>query len=103
MRYNFIPSILILTGSNMSGEELSYPVWYKYGLLGSVVCAATAADSSVACVGFMRLSDSLSDSESYFFAEINLNKLWTKLRNLHLYCGRNIERNKFVKQRMHRP
>lgn len=71
---NFHPeSFMILTGSNMSGKSTflrSLGVNMVLGGIGSVVCASKATLHPLPVLVSMRLSDSLSDSESYFFAEI---------------------------------
>ncbi|PWB24091.1 MutS-related protein [Flavobacterium sp. HTF] len=71
---HFYPeSFMILTGSNMSGKSTflrSLGVNMVLGGIGSVVCASEANMHPLQVLVSMRLSDSLSDSESYFFAEI---------------------------------
>ncbi|WP_166922973.1 MutS-related protein [Flavobacterium poyangense] len=71
---HFYPeSFVILTGSNMSGKSTflrSLGVNMVLGGIGSVVCATAANIHPLPVLVSMRLSDSLSDSESYFFAEI---------------------------------
>jgi DNA mismatch repair ATPase MutS len=71
---HFYPqSFLILTGSNMSGKSTflrSLGINMVLGGIGSVVCASQATIHPLPVLVSMRLSDSLSDSESYFFAEI---------------------------------
>lgn len=71
---NFQPqSFMILTGSNMSGKSTflrSLGVNMILTGMGSTVCAAKANVHPMPVLVSMRLSDSLSDSESYFFAEI---------------------------------
>lgn len=71
---HFYPeSFVILTGSNMSGKSTflrSLGVNMVLGGIGSVVCASKANIHPLPVLVSMRLSDSLSDSESYFFAEI---------------------------------
>ncbi|KFF09876.1 MutS-related protein [Flavobacterium hydatis] len=69
----FPESFMILTGSNMSGKSTflrSLGINMVLGGIGSVVCANKAAMHPLPVLVSMRLSDSLSDSESYFFAEI---------------------------------
>ncbi|RVT71213.1 DNA mismatch repair protein [Flavobacterium sufflavum] len=66
-------SFMILTGSNMSGKSTflrSLGVNMVLAGVGSVVCASEATIHPLPVLVSMRLSDSLSDSESYFFAEI---------------------------------
>lgn len=71
---NFSPqSFIILTGSNMSGKSTflrSLGINMVLGGMGSVVCASKANMHPLPVLVSMRLSDSLADSESYFFAEI---------------------------------
>lgn len=64
---------IILTGSNMSGKSTflrSLGVNMVLAGTGSVVCADKANVHPLPVLVSMRLSDSLSDSESYFYAEI---------------------------------
>ncbi|APA00228.1 MutS-related protein [Flavobacterium commune] len=66
-------SFMILTGSNMSGKSTflrSLGINMVLGGMGCVVCASEATIHPLPVLVSMRLSDSLSDSESYFFAEI---------------------------------
>ncbi|MBP6182769.1 DNA mismatch repair protein [Flavobacterium sp.] len=66
-------SFMILTGSNMSGKSTflrSLGINMILGGMGSSVCASQANIHPLPVLVSMRLSDSLSDSESYFFAEI---------------------------------
>ncbi|MEN2416452.1 MutS-related protein [Flavobacterium mesophilum] len=71
---HFYPeSFMILTGSNMSGKSTflrSLGVNMVLAGIGSVVCASEANIHPLPVLVSMRLSDSLADSESYFFAEI---------------------------------
>ncbi|KDN54161.1 MutS-related protein [Flavobacterium seoulense] len=71
---HFYPqSFMVLTGSNMSGKSTflrSLGINMVLGGMGSVVCASEATIHPLPVLVSMRLSDSLSDSESYFFAEI---------------------------------
>jgi len=71
---HFYPqSYMILTGSNMSGKSTflrSLGINMVLGGIGSVVCASKANMHPLPVLVSMRLSDSLADSESYFFAEI---------------------------------
>ncbi|TDO73080.1 MutS-like protein [Flavobacterium chryseum] len=71
---HFYPeSFMILTGSNMSGKSTflrSLGVNMVLSGIGSVVCASEANIHPLPVLVSMRLSDSLADSESYFFAEI---------------------------------
>lgn len=66
-------SFMILTGSNMSGKSTflrSLGINMVLTGMGSAVCATKANVHPMPVLVSMRLSDSLSDSESYFFAEI---------------------------------
>lgn len=66
-------SFIILTGSNMSGKSTflrSLGVNMVLAGIGSVVCASKASIHPMPILVSMRLSDSLADSESYFYAEI---------------------------------
>jgi len=71
-------SFMILTGSNMSGKSTflrSLGVNMILTGMGAAVCATKANVHPMPVLVSMRLSDSLSDSESYFFAEIKRLKL----------------------------
>ncbi|AOW10047.1 MutS-related protein [Flavobacterium gilvum] len=66
-------SFMILTGSNMSGKSTflrSLGINMVLTGTGAPVCATKANVHPLPVLVSMRLSDSLSDSESYFFAEI---------------------------------
>ncbi|MCW2120616.1 MutS-related protein [Flavobacterium sp. 7A] len=66
-------SFMILTGSNMSGKSTflrSLGINMVLSGIGSVVCASEATVHPLPVLVSMRLSDSLTDSESYFYAEI---------------------------------
>lgn len=66
-------NFIILTGSNMSGKSTflrSLGVNMVLAGTGAPVCAAEANVHPLKVLVSMRLSDSLSDSTSYFFAEI---------------------------------
>jgi DNA mismatch repair ATPase MutS len=65
--------LVILTGSNMSGKSTflrTLGVNMVLAGTGSPVCATAAAVHPLPILVSMRQSDSLSDSESYFFAEV---------------------------------
>lgn len=69
----FPKSFIILTGSNMSGKSTflrSLGVNMVLAGIGAPVCASNANVHPLPVLVSMRLMDSLSDSESYFFAEI---------------------------------
>jgi ABC-type multidrug transport system fused ATPase/permease subunit len=78
-------SFIILTGSNMSGKSTflrSLGVNMVLAGMGSVVCATAANIHPMPILVSMRLSDSLSDSESYFYAEIKrLKQIMDALEN----------------------
>lgn len=69
----FDTDFMILTGSNMSGKSTflrSLGVNMVLAGAGAAVCADEATIQPLPVLVSMRLSDSLSDSESYFFAEV---------------------------------
>jgi len=82
---NFSPQFTILTGSNMSGKSTflrSIGINMVLAGIGSPVCATNASVHPLPVLVSMRLSDSLSDSESYFFAEIKrLRQVMDELKN----------------------
>ncbi|HKR04218.1 MAG TPA: DNA mismatch repair protein [Bacteroidia bacterium] len=64
---------IILTGSNMSGKSTwlrTLGVNMMLAGIGSPVCAADADVHPMPVLASMRLDDSLSENESYFFAEV---------------------------------
>ncbi|MGN6645317.1 MAG: MutS-related protein, partial [Cytophaga sp.] len=66
-------NFVILTGSNMSGKSTflrTLGVNMVLAGAGAPVCASTADIHPLPVIVSMRLSDSLADSESYFFAEV---------------------------------
>ena len=66
-------SFVILTGSNMSGKSTFLRTLGVNMILagsGAPVCASAASIHPLRVIVSMRLSDSLTDSESYFFAEV---------------------------------
>lgn len=66
-------SFIILTGSNMSGKSTflrTLGVNMMLAGAGAPICASSATIHPLPVIVSMRLSDSLSDSESYFFAEV---------------------------------
>lgn len=73
----------ILTGSNMSGKSTflrTLGINMVLAGMGSVVCAKSADVHPMQVLVAMRQTDSLSDSESYFFAEVKrLQELMQKL------------------------
>jgi DNA mismatch repair ATPase MutS len=78
-------SFMILTGSNMSGKSTflrSLGINMVLAGIGAPVCASEAQVHPLPVLVSMRLSDSLSDSESYFFAEIKrLKQIMDALEN----------------------
>lgn len=78
-------SFMILTGSNMSGKSTflrSLGINMVLTGMGGAVCATKANVHPMPVLVSMRLSDSLSDSESYFFAEIKrLKQIMDELEN----------------------
>jgi DNA mismatch repair ATPase MutS len=78
-------SFMILTGSNMSGKSTflrSLGINMVLSGMGSPVCGSQANVHPLPVLVSMRLSDSLSDSESYFFAEIKrLKQIMDELEN----------------------
>lgn len=76
---------MILTGSNMSGKSTflrSLGINMVLSGIGAPVCASRANVHPLPVLVSMRLSDSLSDSESYFFAEIKrLKQIMDELEN----------------------
>ncbi len=83
---NFQPqSFMILTGSNMSGKSTflrSLGINMVLAGIGAPVCASKANIHPLQILVSMRLSDSLSDSESYFYAEIKrLKQIMDELEN----------------------
>lgn len=85
----FQPQFTILTGSNMSGKSTflrSLGVNMVLAGIGAPVCAKEAMVHPLPVLVSMRLSDSLSDSESYFFAEIKrLKQIMDALDNQHSF------------------
>lgn len=79
--HNFI----ILTGSNMSGKSTflrTLGVNMVLAGIGAPICATSASLHPLNVIVSMRQSDSLSDGESYFFAEVKrLKMIIEKLEN----------------------
>jgi ABC-type multidrug transport system fused ATPase/permease subunit len=79
--YQFI----VLTGSNMSGKSTflrTLGINMVLAGTGAPVCASKANIHPLKVLVSMRLADSLSDSESYFFAEVKrLKEIMTQLEN----------------------
>jgi|SRR6218665_147243 len=82
---DFKPQFMVLTGSNMSGKSTflrSLGINMVLAGTGSAVCATAANVHPMPVLVSMRLSDSLSDSESYFYAEIKrLKQIMDQLQN----------------------
>jgi DNA mismatch repair ATPase MutS len=82
---NFSPAFTILTGSNMSGKSTflrAVGVNMVLAGAGAPVCATRASVHPLPVLVSMRLSDSLSDSTSYFYAEIKrLKEITGRLKN----------------------
>ncbi len=78
-------NFIILTGSNMSGKSTflrSLGINMVLAGTGAPVCALAANVHPLKVLVSMRLSDSLSDSTSYFFAEIKrLKQIMDSLQN----------------------
>ena len=76
---------IILTGSNMSGKSTflrTLGVNMVLGGIGAPICATSANLHPLNVIVSMRQSDSLSDGESYFFAEVKrLKQIIEKLEN----------------------
>ncbi|PLW91916.1 MAG: DNA mismatch repair protein [Marinilabiliales bacterium] len=65
---------VVLTGSNMSGKSTflrTLGINMVLARAGSVVCAKDASLHPLPILVSMRVEDSLTDNESYFFAEVN--------------------------------
>lgn len=70
---NFDTGFMILTGSNMSGKSTflrSMGINMVLTGVGAPVCATRANIHPLPVLVSMRLSDSLTENESYFFAEV---------------------------------
>lgn len=76
---------IVLTGSNMSGKSTflrTLGVNLVLANAGAPICVKSATVQPMDILVSMRLSDSLSDSESYFFAEVKrLKEIMTELDN----------------------
>jgi hypothetical protein len=71
-------SFIILTGSNMSGKSTflrSLGVSMVLGQMGAPVCASKSNIVPMPVLVSMRVSDNLSEGESFFFAEVKRLKL----------------------------
>ncbi|HLP54299.1 MAG TPA: hypothetical protein VK151_04685 [Fluviicola sp.] len=76
---------IVLTGSNMSGKSTflrTLGVNLVLANAGAPICVKSASIQPIDILVSMRLSDSLSDSESYFFAEVKrLKEIMTELEH----------------------
>ena len=72
------PEFIIITGANMAGKSTylrTVGVNFLLACIGAPVCATDMVLTPVRLVTSLRTSDSLSDNESYFFAELKRLKL----------------------------
>ncbi|MDR2626968.1 MAG: DNA mismatch repair protein MutS [Dysgonamonadaceae bacterium] len=72
------PFFMIVTGANMAGKSTylrTVGVNYLLASIGAPVCASEFVFYPVKLVTSLRTSDSLSDNESYFFAELKRLKM----------------------------
>jgi hypothetical protein len=70
--------VYIISGANMSGKSTflrTIAVNYILGMAGAPVCATDMAFAPVKLFTSMRTTDSLSDNESYFYAELRRLKM----------------------------
>jgi DNA mismatch repair ATPase MutS len=71
-------TVCIISGANMSGKSTflrTIAVNYILGMAGAPVCAAEMAFTPLKLFTSMRTTDSLSDNESYFYAELKRLKM----------------------------
>ena len=72
------PSFIIITGANMAGKSTylrTVGINYLLACVGAPVWAESMTVTPVRLITSLRTSDSLSDNESYFFAELKRLKL----------------------------
>ena len=72
------PSFIIITGANMAGKSTylrTVGINYLLACIGAPVCASQMEVYPANLVTSLRTSDSLTDNESYFFAELKRLKL----------------------------
>ena len=72
------PYFLIITGANMAGKSTylrTVSVNYLLACIGAPVCAESMRITPATLITSLRTSDSLTDNESYFFAELKRLKL----------------------------
>lgn len=79
------PFFLIITGANMAGKSTylrTIGTNYLLACMGAPVCCNTMKIYPAQLITSLRTSDSLSDNESYFFAELKrLKRIIDKLNN----------------------
>lgn len=79
------PFFLIITGANMAGKSTylrTIGINYLLGCIGAPVCCKSMNMYPAQLITSLRTSDSLSDNESYFFAELKrLKRIIDKLNN----------------------
>ena len=66
-------TVCIITGANMAGKSTflrTIAVNYILGMIGAPVCASELRFTPMKLFTSMRTTDSLSDNESYFYAEL---------------------------------
>ena len=72
------PEFIIITGANMAGKSTylrTVGINFLLACIGAPVCATQMELTPVRLVTSLRTSDSLTDNESYFFAELKRLKL----------------------------
>ena len=72
------PEFIIITGANMAGKSTylrTVGINYLLACIGAPVCATEMELTPVRLITSLRTSDSLTDNESYFFAELKRLKL----------------------------
>ena len=72
------PYFIIITGANMAGKSTylrTIGINYLLGCIGAPACARSMELYPVHLITSLRTNDSLSDNESYFFAELKRLKL----------------------------
>lgn len=78
-------TVCIISGANMAGKSTflrTVAVNYILGMIGAPVCATEMNFIPVKLFTSMRTTDSLSDNESYFYAELRrLNTLKSRIEN----------------------
>lgn len=79
------PAFIIITGANMAGKSTylrTIGVNYLLACIGAPVCAARMSLYPARLMTSLRTTDSLSDNESYFFAELKrLKSVIDRLQN----------------------